>query len=274
MGDPLSDPIRLGVVEYVNSRPLAWAFLQGRHEGVFEDVALPPAEVADRLRAGTLDAGLLPSAELARIPDLRVVPDLCIAAEHEVNSVLLLSKVPPEEIRSLSVDANSRTSAVLVRILLAERWNVDPEIERSPPVLEAQLMRNDAALLIGDAALKADREGLEVIDLAGEWRRLTGLPFVFAVWAVRDEVDNPALPFYFHQSLRFGLANLPRIVRQASRDLGLSESETHSYFTRNLKYTLGEAEERSLEEFFARARRHGLLPEAPPVDFLDLEMVG
>ena len=270
----MSEPIRLGIVEYVNSRPLAWAFLQGRHRETFEGVALPPAGVADRLRDGSLDAGLLPSAELARIPDLQVVPGLCIAAEHEVNSVLLLSKVPPEEIRSLAVDSNSRTSAVLVRILLEERWNVEPEIRRVPPVLEVQLAEHDAALLIGDAALKADRDGLRVIDLAGEWRRLTGLPFVFAVWAVREEVDNPALPFYFHQSLRFGLANLPRIVRQASKDLGLSESETHSYFTRNLKYTLGEAEERSLEEFFARARRHDLLPEAPPVEFLDLEMVG
>jgi chorismate dehydratase len=270
----VSDRIRLGIVEYVNSRPLAWAFLQGQHAQLFQTEYLAPAKVADEMAAGRLDAGLLPTAELARIPNLRVVPGLCIAAEHEVNSVLLLSRVPPEEIRSLALDAKSRTSAVLVRILLGERWRVEPALTTAPASVDDPLGDHDAALVIGDAALKVDRTGLHVVDLAAEWRRLTGLPFVFAVWAVRDDVENPALPFYFHQSLRYGLASLPLVVRQSSRDLGLSEAETHAYFTGNLKYTLGEPEERSMEEFFRRARRLALLPEGKGVEFLDLEMVG
>lgn len=270
----MSDRIRLGIVEYVNSRPLAWAFLQGQHRQLFEPSYLAPAKVADEMAAGRLEAGLLPTAELARIADLRVIPGLCIAAENEVNSVLLLSKVHPEKIRRLVLDSKSRTSAVLVQVLLSERWGARPELTTAAASIEDPLRDGDAALVIGDAALQVERDGLHVVDLAAEWRRLTGLPFVFAVWAVRSDVENPALPFYFHQSLRYGLANLPFIVKESSRELGLSEAETHAYFTRNLKYSLDEPEERSMEEFFRRARALDLLPSGAEVEFLDLEMVG
>ena len=116
--------MRVGIVDYLNSRPLAWAFREGSETGGFEPIHLPPAQVATELAMGSLDVGLIPSIEVQRIPGLHLVPGLCIAATHEVRSVLLVSKVPPRQIRRLALDENSRTSAALVRILLSDRFGV------------------------------------------------------------------------------------------------------------------------------------------------------
>ncbi len=181
---------RFGIVHYLNSWPLAWTFLRRQGPAWAEPVYLPPSRVADGLASGDLEVGLVPSAELQRIPGLAVVPGLCIASQHEVKSVLLVSQVPPERIRRVALDESSRTSAVLVQLLLAERHGVRPEVAPFRPELEAMLATADAALLIGDPALRVDRRGLHVVDLAAEWRALTGLPFVFAVWAVAKDVER------------------------------------------------------------------------------------
>jgi len=123
----MTEPLRVGIVHFVNSRPLAWGLLRGDTGGELACELLAPAAIADRLRAGTLDVGLVPSIELARNPELVVVPGLAIAATHEVRSVLLVSRVPVSEIRTVALDDNSRTSAALVRILLEERYGLAPE---------------------------------------------------------------------------------------------------------------------------------------------------
>jgi chorismate dehydratase len=261
--------LRVGVVHYLNSWPLAWSFLRGSAPpaGV-EPVYLPPAQVAEGLASGELAAGLVPSAELQRIPGLAVVDGLCIASQHEVRSVLLVSKVPFAGIRTLALDESSRTSAVLVQVLLAERFGVRPAAVPFRPDLGAMLETADAALLIGDPALRVDRSGYEVIDLAAEWRALTGLPFVFAVWAVTPAAAGSELPRMLAASLAAGERELPRIVAEAAASGGLPADEMHAYFTRHLSYRLGAAERASLDEFFRRAHRHGLLPEPRPLRFL------
>jgi chorismate dehydratase len=210
--------LRVGIVNFLNSKPLAWGFLKGHHADLFAPSYHPPAMVARMLGQGNLDVGLIPSIEVQRIPRLRVLPDICVAARHEVRSVLLLSRCPPEEIRRVALDQNSRTSVALLRILLRERWNVDPEYLHERPDPERMLTEADAALIIGDPALKVDRDRYLVHDLAGEWSALTGLPFVFAVWAVRPEVDIPDLPFYFKSSLRYGLSSLDTLVRESAAE--------------------------------------------------------
>ena len=113
--------LRVGIVNYLNSKPLAWGFMKGHHADLFVPSFHPPAQVARLLAEGSLDIGLIPSIEVQRIPRLKILPDLCVAATHEVKSVLLVAKGPIEEVRRLALDQNSRTSAELVRILLAER---------------------------------------------------------------------------------------------------------------------------------------------------------
>ena len=259
--------LRVGIVNYLNSKPLAWGFLKGHHADLFAPSYHPPAMVARLLAQGNLDVGLIPSIEVQRIPNLRVLPDMCIAARHEVRSVLLVSRGPVEEIRRVALDQNSRTSATLVRILLKERYGLDPEYLHDRPDPERMLAEADAALIIGDPALRVDRERYRIIDLAAEWHELTERPFVFAVWAVRPEVDIPDLPFYFKSSLRYGLSSLDTVVREAAAELNLDSSEVRSYLTENLSFVLRQEEIEGLEEFYRRAHVHGLILEPKPLEF-------
>lgn len=259
--------LRVGIVNYLNSKPLAWGFLKGHHADLFAPSYHPPALVARLLGQGNLDVGLIPSIEVQRIPGLKVLPDLCVAATHEVRSVLLVSQRPVEEVRRVALDVNSRTSAALLRILLKDRFGLS-EVEYAPehPEIDRMLGEADAALIIGDPALKVDRSRYRVVDLAAEWRELTGLPFVFAVWAVRPEVEFPDLPFYFKSSLRYGLSSLDVLVRESAAELGLDTSEVRSYLTENLIYFLRREEIQGLEEFYRRAHGHGLILEPRPLE--------
>jgi len=259
--------LRVGIVNFLNSKPLAWGFLKGHHADLFAPSYHPPAMVARLLAQGNLDIGLIPSIEVQRIPNLRVMPDMCVAAQHEVRSVLLVSRVPVEQIRRVALDTNSRTSATLIRILLRERWGLDPEYLHERPDPERMLAEADAALLIGDPALRVDRDRYLIIDLAAEWKTLTGLPFVFAVWAVRPEVEIPDLPFYFKSSLRYGLSSLDILVREAAGEMGLDSAEVRSYLTENLSFFLRQEEIAGLEEFYRRAHNHGLILEPRPLEF-------
>lgn len=250
--------IRVGIVNYINSRPLARGLLRGAGGGEFACESLPPAVIADRLAAGTLEVGLVPSIELARIPGLVVLPGLAIAATHEVRSVLLVSKVPIGEIESVALDENSRTSAALVRLVLEQRYGLIPEFRPAKADLDAMLADSDAALIIGDPALTVPRDNYVVLDLAGEWLEMTGLPFVFAVWAARQEVPTGELVVPFTASLELGLLELDAIVAETAAESGLSPAILRDYFTRNLRYRMGPAEQAGLAEFLRRAEADGL----------------
>ena len=258
--------MRIGIVHYINSRPLSRGLLRREAGAAFSCELLPPATIADRLRDGTLDAGLVPSIELARIPGLEVVPGLAIAAMHEVRSVLLVSKVPVGEIGSVALDENSRTSAALVRLLLEERYGLSPEYRPAAADLEAMLRDNDAALLIGDPALVVPRERYVVLDLAGEWLEMTGLPFVFAVWAARSGT-GAGLAAALHASYEIGLAELDEIVAETAAESGLPAPVLRDYYTRNLRFEMGPAEQAGLAEFLRRAHAAGLVPLASPLRF-------
>ena len=257
--------LRVGIVNFLNSRPLAWGFLKGHHADLFAPSFHPPAMVAHLLAQGGLDIGLIPSVEVQRIPDLEVLPDLCVSATHEVRSVLLVSTKPIREVGSIALDVNSRTSVALTRVLCAERWGIDPRLVDQRPVVERMLSVADAALVIGDPALKVDRERYRVIDLAAEWKALTGLPFVFAVWAVRSRVDVPDLAFYFKSSLRLGLQAIDALVREAAAELELDSATVRTYLTENLSFFLQEPQIEGLEDFWRLAAKHGLIDRARPL---------
>lgn len=261
--------LRVGIVDYLNSKPLAWGFLKGHHANLFAPELHPPARVARLLSDGALDVGLIPSIEVARIPGLEVLPGLCVAAEREVRSVLLVSREPLERVRRIALDANSRTSVALLRILCADRFGIAPEFTVQAADVERMLAGAEAALVIGDPALQVDRERYRVHDLAGEWRALTGLPFVFAVWAVRSSVDFPDLAVYFKNSLRHGLASLDSLVRESAAELGLDTEVIHRYLTEHLRFFLGDEERKALGEFYRRAHAHGLIDAVPDLSYLE-----
>lgn len=259
--------LRVGIVDYLNSKPLAWGFLKGHHANLFVPSLHPPARVARLLADRGLDAGLIPSIEVARIPGLEVLPDLCVAADREVRSVLLLARRPLYEVRRIALDVNSRTSVALLRILCTDRFGIAPEFVTLPPEPEQMLEDAEAALIIGDPALRVDRERYQVFDLAAEWKDLTGLPFVFAVWAVRADVEFPDLAVYFKSSLRHGLASLDSLVRESAAELGLETAMIRRYLTEHLSFVLRDRERNALREFYRRAAVHGLIDGIPDLRF-------
>ena len=265
-----SSAIRVGIVDYLNAWPLAWGFLTGALDDAYEPVYLPPAEVASELAAGRLDVGLIPSIEVQRQPDLAVVPGLCVAATHEVRSVILISHRPIAEVRRVALDRNSRTSAALVQILLRAGYGIEAEVEQAAPDAEAMLERADAALIIGDAALEIDRARYRVWDLASEWRELTGRPFVFAVWAVRGAAKGRAseITRLLTYSLELGTRDRQELVRRAVDELSLEQGEVRDYLGHNLSYCLDGEALLGLEEFYRQAAAFGLINRAQQLNFL------
>lgn len=242
--------MRISVVDFLNARPLTWGLLREPPPGI-EVSRDTPASCAEKLARGEADAGLIPSIELARIPGLVRVPGLGIAADSEVRSVLLVSEVSREKIRTLKLDPASRTSAALVRILLKRRYGAAPVIAAEGPA--------DAELVIGDPALKVRLRGKVVVDLAAEWRSLTGFPFVFAFWAVRKSVWRRGLEAIFRRSYETAKAQFDSVV-ESELATGLSRALIEDYLKHCLHYELTEADEMGLALFYRFAREDGLIP--------------
>lgn len=248
------------VVSFLNTVPLVWGLLHGRQRDRFDLSFCLPSECADRLRAGTADIGILPAIESARL-GLEALPGAGIACRGAVRSILLISKVPPDRIRTLAADSSSRTSVALARIILARRYGAEPEFVSHAPDLDRMLAACDAALVIGDPAMHIDPAALPytTLDLGAEWWEFTGLPMVFAVWGARPGYASQELAEVFRDSLRFGLDHLDEIIPGEARARGFSESLVREYFSRNVVLALGENEQRGLERFLACARESGIL---------------
>src|SRR5678815_1131931 len=217
---------RLASVSYLNALPLTWGLSHGSFRGRYDLKMVPPFECARLLNDGLVDVALVPSVEFARVPGLVPVPGTGVTSRNEVRSVLLISRCDPDSIRSLAVDLNSRTSVALSRLILLHRYHCRPRIEAMPPEFESMLDRHDAALLIGDAALRASvdpslRSRFQVLDLAREWNLMTGMPFVFAFWACRPVVNVSEMRSVLNRSLDEGLMNIDRIATLEAAGSGL-----------------------------------------------------
>ncbi len=247
---PSGRKLRVSAVSYLNTVPLVWGMLHGDQKDLFDLEFSLPSQCADRLESGAADIGIVPSAELPRL-GLATIPGTGIASRGAVRSILLVAKVPRSEIRVLAADTSSRTSVQLARILLERNHGARPRLRPRPPDLDAMLRQADAALIIGDPALRVDvsQSRYEVFDLGEEWTATTGLPMVYAVWGGRPECVTAELAEPFLASCRFGLANLNEIVRQEPALRGLSEALVREYFERNVTLLVGDEERRGLELF-------------------------
>jgi len=253
---------RVATVNYLNARPLVWGFTHGTRSGEVTLLLETPARCAQLLSAGEVDVALIPSIEYLRIPGLTVLPGMAIASRRQARSVLLVSRVAAAEIRSVALDTSSRTSAALVKILLARRSRHRVSYHEMEPTLHRMLESHDAALLIGDSALVAKTSGLKVYDLAAEWHAMRGLPFAFAFWAVRPGADLPRLSQPFLDSKLQGLAERESIAQEAASELGLPASDLCEYLRTNIHYDLGEEEIKALWLFYRLARESALVETA------------
>ena len=261
--------LRISSVAFLNARPLVRGFKLAPSPERFLVSEFTPAVCAQRLAAGAAEVALIPSIEYQRIPGLRVLPGMAIASRRRARSVLLISRVAAPEIRRVALDTSSRTSAALARIWLDRRTRARVEYREAAPRFPAMMEDFDAALLIGDSALRADTRDFRVYDLAEQWFEMTGLPFVFAFWAVRPGVRLPEGIHPFVASRKLGLESLPAIAREESVKLGLPESMLEEYLRENIHYDLGPEEIRSLWLFYRLAREAGLVASARDVAFHD-----
>jgi len=258
-------------VSYLNTVPLVWGMLHGEQQGLFDLRFRVPAECADMVVSGAADMGIIPSFELLG-RDFGIVPGVGIACRGAVRSILLVSRRPANQIRTLAADASSRTSVALTRIVLARRYGVVPAVVRRPPDLAGMLDEADSALIIGDPALHIDPEAspYHIYDLGREWMEMTGLPMVFAVWAGPRELVTPQVAAAFQASCAFGLRSLERIAAAEAPARGFTTDLVRRYLGSHIVFELGAAEQegmelflryaRDLDRFDGHARQGGLTP--------------
>ena len=262
--------IRISLVHYLNSAPLGWAFLHGPFREQFEVVPSSPAICADQLSKGEVDIGLIPSIEYERIPGLRIIPEISISSLSAVRSILLVRRKGTQRTGSVALDTSSRTSVALTKILLHGRMGMHPEFFPHPPDPEAMLNRHDAALLIGDPALRIRLEDYDTIDLAEEWVGWQKKPFVCAFWACRTDVHLPGdLNSVFLEAKEWGLKRRDEIASLFSKSLNLPEAFLLNYLQQNIDYDLGKQHMEGLERFYQLAKKENLIRDLREVRFLD-----
>ena len=254
--------LRVCAVSFLNTSPLVWGMLHGQQRGLFDLDFRIPAECADRLASGDADIGIIPSFELTR-QELDVIPGTGIACHGPVRSILLVSSRPAREIRTLAVDSSSRTSVALTRIVLERRYGAEPECIPHPPDLEAMLRVADAALIIGDPALRIDlNSGEHVYDLGEEWLEMTGLPMVFAVWAGRKGVVTPEVEEAFRESYLYGKGRMEEIVAAEGSAREFPADLVREYLTRHIVHQLGPRDYEGMDLFLRYARQLDRRPAA------------
>jgi len=285
--------LRISIVQYLNTAPLVWGFTNGPLRGKYDLSFTVPSQCAEELRTGKADVAIIPAIEYQRIDDLVILPDMAIASKHQVRSLLVITKKPIEQAKSFALDRSSRSTQTLTRILCGEKWKIAPEFFEAPPDLSAMLQSADAALLIGDPALRVaigikkdsrpSAEGhtlcraatlgihgsdlLYVYDVVGEWRSLTGLPAVLAFWAAMRDVATPEVAADFLASRDFGMAHISEICFDAARELELPQKALESYLRENIDFSLDEENRRGLELYFAHAAKLGLIPQSKPLEW-------
>lgn len=283
--------LRISVVQYLNTAPLVHGFTHGPLQGKYDLSFTVPSLCAEALQTGAADVAIIPAIEYQRIPNLVVLPDLSIASKERVRSLLLVSKMPIRDVRSMALDQSSRSTQALVRILCEDRWNIAPELTQAAPDVAQMLRSSDAALVIGDPALRiaiqaeqcvkpgpdgewicngpqvglSGSSQIHLYDVVHEWWQLTERPGVLAVWAARPDVVTSELVADFAASLAFGLKHLPVICAEAARALQLPETELSLYLRTNIDYSLDAENLKGLNEFFARAARLNLISQASPI---------
>jgi chorismate dehydratase len=281
------NPVRISIVEYLNTAPLVRGFTHGPLCGKYELSFTVPSQCAEALRSGAVDVAIIPAIEYQRIPDLVILPNLSIASKKSVRSLLLVSRKPIQEVARIALDRGSRSTQALTRILCEKVWHIKPEFFEAAPDLPAMLQLADAALLIGDPALRlaiacapgahrdpagdivstASLAGLSesgsvyIYDIVEKWRAMTSLPAVLAVWAARREAVTAELVQDFQDSLAYGLQHVDAIASEAAAEMKLPAGELRRYLLENIDYRLDEGNLRGLTRYYQLAAELGLISQ-------------
>lgn len=237
--------IRVGIVNYLNTRPLLYGLQKQPIAEMIDLFGDYPARVAEMLQKGEIDVGLIPVAAMPRMDSYYIVGNYCIGTEGEIASVALFSEVPMNEIRKVYLDYQSRTSVALLRYLMKEYWGINPEIVQAENEdYRKQINGTTAGLVIGDRALEQRKISTFIYDLGSEWRKITGLPFVFAAWISTRPLPDEFIRL-FDQANAEGLNYIDEIVAGLPADL----YDLKKYYKLHLSYKLDEAKKKGMERF-------------------------
>ena len=240
----------MGAVSYLNTKPLIYGFEKGMMKEEVELVMDYPANIASMLLKDEIDIGLVPVAILPALKEYYLISDYCIACDGEVASVCLLSEVPVNEIQTVLLDYQSKTSVALLKILLKEHWNIKPKMVEAQKGYELSISGTTAGLVIGDRALEQRNKSKYCYDLGQAWKELTGLPFVFAVWVSNKSMDKQFIE-KFNMTNDLGITHIEEVIKLSnflSFDLKL-------YYTKYIKYIIDNKKQNGLNEFLNRIEK-------------------
>jgi chorismate dehydratase len=239
--------IRISAITYLNTKP----FLYGiTHSSIMDNIELSldiPSVCADKLKSGTVDIGIIPVAEMNDVVGANILTDFCIACSGKVRTVVLVSQVPLEEVKSIILDYQSRTSVQLVRILARDLWQIHPEWKNGGVnYIEEDIKGSTAGVIIGDRVFEAENKFPYVYDLGEAWKALTGLDFVFACWVANKPIDD-AFVKQFSEALHDGIVHIPEVIAEYQQRYPDYPFET--YFRENIFYHMDDSKRKGMELF-------------------------
>lgn len=260
--------VRLGVVSYLNTKPLVDAFENQSIAHDFELVYDVPSVCADKLHGNATDVALIPAAEIGRGKDpYLIVPQVGIISKGAVRSVFVVLNKEPKDVQTLALDNSSRTSVVLSQIILSRQFGCRPQVSVQSPDLDMMLQSADAALIIGDPALELDLDRYRVLDLGEIWTQMTGLPFVYACWTGRVGALEGEEVAQLIEAKRLGQKNVDQIASHYAKSHALSGEFYQTYLTRYIQYDLGEDALEGLRRYYAYGEEIGLIETIPDLQF-------
>ena len=242
--DELDRKIRVGAVNYLNTKPLIYGFEKGEMRDEVDLVVEYPSKIAAMLINDEIDVGLVPVAIIPELKEHYIISDYCIGCDGEVGSVCLFSDVPLEKIEKVLLDYQSRTSVDLLKILIKQYWKIAPVVESTSQDYRKDIKGTTAALIIGDRALEQRKISPYKYDLGLEWKKFTGLPFVFAAWISNKKLDQIFIDS-FNKANQIGLQQIDKVVK----DNPYHWFDLKAYYTSYINYSLNEKARKGLRLF-------------------------
>jgi chorismate dehydratase len=239
--------IKVSAVSYLNTLPFLYGINNSDVKNELDLLLDIPSDCAQKLLSGEVDLGLVPIAIIPELKEHYIISDYCIGAEGKVNSVLLLSDVPLHEIEAVQLDYQSRTSVNLVQILAREFWNITPQWLNTNKGFEENISEKTAGVIIGDRIFSLKKQYKYQYDLAEEWEKFTGLPFVFACWVANKKLDGSFIQ-NFNSALQFGIENIDKVVTD-SHNSTISKEKLQDYLCNDISYVLDEKKQIAITKF-------------------------